>query len=232
MEQLKYGTPIAGELTCVFLPQCLVVILFVCSICLDTIREHEEWVRCIAINTSGTLLASGSQDHTVKIHDLNSNQVVCDFADHEHVVESVVFSNEQQSQRLRDAIRRKNSKESAMNSGQAISAAALEASGDFLLTASRDCSIRCYDIAKKECIAVLKGHENWVRKALFHPCGHLVVSVAEDKTLSVWDVCEQKRVRELKDAHSHFISALDVHPRQPLIATGGVDSLIRLWGCK
>jgi len=51
------------------------------------------------------------------------------------------------------------------------------------------------------------GHDNWVRGLLFHPSGKYIISVADDKTLRVWDV-KNKRNSKTLDAHQHFVTSL------------------------
>jgi platelet-activating factor acetylhydrolase IB subunit alpha len=38
-------------------------------------------------------------------------------------------------------------------------------------------------------------------------------------------------VRTLDEAHSHFVTCLDVHSSLPLMVTGGIDKLINVWEC-
>jgi len=33
-----------------------------------------------------------------------------------------------------------------------------------------------------------KGHDNWVRGVVFHPSGKFLLSVADDKTMRVWEL--------------------------------------------
>lgn len=51
------------------------------------------------------------------------------------------------------------------------------------------------------------GHDNWVRGLLFHPSGKYIVSVADDKTIRVWDV-KNKRNSKTLEAHQHFVTSL------------------------
>jgi len=55
--------------------------------------------------------------------------------------------------------------------------------------------------------AVQIGHDNWVRGLLFHPSGKYIISVADDKTLRVWDV-KNKRNSKTLEAHQHFVTSL------------------------
>ena len=46
-----------------------------------------------------------------------------------------------------------------------------------------------------------------MRGLLFHPSGKYIVSVADDKTLRVWDV-KNKRNSKTLEAHQHFVTSL------------------------
>lgn len=51
-------------------------------------------------------------------------------------------------------------------------------------------------------------------------------------TLSVRCDCQTGRcVRTLEEAHSHFVTCLDVHRSLPLLVTGGIDKLANVWEC-
>jgi len=62
------------------------------------------------------------------------------------------------------------------------------------------------------------GHDNWVRGIAFHPSGKYALSVADDKTLRVWDL-KNKRNCKTVEAHQHFITSL------------GNNSLFKSYGC-
>lgn len=75
-------------------------------------------------------------------------------------------------------------------------------------------------------------HDSWVRAAVFHPCGKLVVSVGEDKNLKVTHITEQRVVATVPKAHKHFITSLAVSRARPIMVTGGMDKLLHVWDCK
>jgi WD40 repeat protein len=75
---------------------------------MTTLNQHNEWVRRITQNNSGTLMASASKDETVIIWNMerirqNINKMMgvdqTDFIltmidDHEHVIDCIRFANE------------------------------------------------------------------------------------------------------------------------------------------
>jgi len=55
------------------------------------------------------------------------------------------------------------------------------------------------------------------------------VSVSEDKSIMVWDVKQQRCIRQVAGAHSHFVSCLAIHDSIGLVATGSVDKELAIW---
>ena len=71
-----------------------------------------------------------------------------------------------------------------------------------------------------------------MRAVCWHPNGKFVLSVSEDRSMRVWEVATGGCVRKVMDAHQHFVTALAVHEKQLIVATGGVDNLVSVWECR
>ena len=71
-----------------------------------------------------------------------------------------------------------------------------------------------------------------MRDVAFHASGLIGLSVAEDRTLRAFDLVTGKVLKTVEDAHDHFVTSLAVHPSQPLVVTGGVDKLVKVWDCR
>lgn len=76
------------------------------------------------------------------------------------------------------------------------------------------------------------GHDNWVRGVQFHPSGKYLLSVSDDKSIRVWDLQQGRTVKQIQDAHEHFISCLDYNTNNPSLVTGGVDNVLKIWNCR
>jgi len=69
--------------------------------CVNTVQDHTEWVRCLAVRMDGGLLASSGSDFNIQVYKLkntSSNAKMgedmvkyCELRGHEHVVETVAF---------------------------------------------------------------------------------------------------------------------------------------------
>jgi platelet-activating factor acetylhydrolase IB subunit alpha len=50
---------------------------------------------------------------------------------------------------------------------------------------------------------VLEGHDNWVRDLAFHPCGLLLLSASDDRSVRIWDLSKARTLKTLSDAHRY-----------------------------
>ena len=89
MSSLGIGLIAAGIIVCVLLwfrdqrkPRCI-----------RTFKGHTSWVRSVAFSHDGKLMASGSDEETIKLWDIDTRECVHTFEGHEGVISSVAFSS-------------------------------------------------------------------------------------------------------------------------------------------
>lgn len=73
-------------------------------------------------------------------------------------------------------------------------ACAISPDGTTLVSAGRDGTVRIWNPATGEQIAVLYGHEGWVQDCTITPDGESIVSAGRDGTVRFWDVAPQRVV--------------------------------------
>lgn len=102
----------------------------------------------------------------------------------------------------------------------------------YIVSGARDKNIVIWSLKSGMAMMTLKGHENWVRGVLFHPCGRFLISCADDQSIRVWDLAHQ-REREsnsIKQPHDNsFVSCIDWHPGRDLLASGSPNKEVKLW---
>jgi platelet-activating factor acetylhydrolase IB subunit alpha len=104
--------------------------------------------------------------------------------EHEHVVESVAFAvTEAQEQVIEKALSNK-----IVAGGGQVGNAGAERRIKFLLSGSRDRTVRMWEAHSGTMLMIFSSHDNWVRGVRFHPTGKYAVSVSEDKTLRLFDI--------------------------------------------
>lgn len=180
--------------------------------CVNTLNGgHSDWVRDVAVSDDGLYLASCGNDRSILFWDLQHMRVLQSIREHEHVVESIEFAKSGvQEQTIEKAHFKKLVSVGALigNGNDVASSASSSATGagnpetssdmvdvgsatrriKFLLSGSRDRTVRLWEAFSGTLLMNFASHENWVRCVKFHPCGKYVISAAEDKTIRVYDL--------------------------------------------
>jgi len=199
--------------------------------CLRTFRGHDDWVRSLDVSEDGSIMVSASDDKTLKTWNISNGQCLKTFRGHSHNIEFVHFSPASVNQTMREAhgaiIAGGNSKGSSLANGESK-----EPSAQFFISGSRDKTLRIWNTISGQLMCTLKGHDNWVRDAYFHPNGLHVVSCSDDKSIRIWDLRTALQIRMIDNAHSHFISKIQLSPtNESIVATASVDNSIKIWKC-
>ena len=172
--------------------------------CEHTWQPGHDWLRCLAVR--GSLWATAGNDTVIYVYDNREQRL--ELRGHEHVVESIAMWTDECGG----------------------SATTTQAARDYLVSGSRDRSVRLWNLADGgTCLATFVAHENWVRGVRLHPSGLYILSCADDKTIRVFDIKNQRCLRTLENAHAHFVTCLELHPTMPIMITGSVDQTLRCW---
>ena len=102
---------------------------------------------------------------------------------------------------------------------------------EYLLSASRDKSIKLWDAIGGICIFTFTGHDNWVRSLCEHPNGKYIVSCSDDKSIRIWDLKNGLCQKKLLNSHEKFVVAIAMSPKVKLLASGSNDLTIKVWDC-
>eukprot|EP01088_Endostelium_zonatum_P003052 TRINITY_DN1400_c0_g1_i1.p1 TRINITY_DN1400_c0_g1~~TRINITY_DN1400_c0_g1_i1.p1 ORF type:complete len:204 (+),score=55.92 TRINITY_DN1400_c0_g1_i1:1181-1792(+) len=153
---------------------------------------------------------------------------------HEHVIETVCFATPEGAEWI-DKYEAKSKGEEYKGKGKGGSASEGNGMPKYGVSGGRDKVIKVWELATGRQVMEMIGHDNWVRGVMWHPRnGKILMSCSDDKSVRMWDMSEGGRaVRTMSDAHPHFIACMDYSRNgMDLLATGGVDKIVRIWGVK
>ena len=193
-----------------------------------TIKPHPTPVITVAVDDTGTLLATGSADGIVKVWDIRGGYVTHTFRGHDGIVSALHFfqATLEQDPPKERANRKKRSRSDlaedvVMVDGHDSAVAFRLASG------SEDGRIRIWDLAKRRAIATLGTHVSVIRSFDYIRSINALVSGSRDKTAQVWDAQTWRTRRVVPILES--VEAVGFLEEGRFFYSGGSTGRLRLW---
>ncbi|MBD2214905.1 serine/threonine protein kinase [Nostoc linckia FACHB-104] len=182
------------------------------------------------------ILASGSDDQTVKIWNLQQKQVIRTLKADSGWVYAVAVTPD--SQTAIAGYQNKTIKIWNLNTGEKIrtlqghqglvNSVAISPDGQTLVSGSYDKTIKLWDLPTGKEIRTLKGHTREVLAVAISPNGEKIASASADRTIKIWQLKTGKKIHTLQ-GHSLDVNALAISPNGQLLASASDDKTIKLW---
>jgi WD40 repeat protein/serine/threonine protein kinase len=203
------------------------------------LRGYGGPVPALAFGRDSRLLASASEDRTVRVWDAVNGQLLWSRQGHTDRVWTVAFHPEG---RRVVSLSSEQIKFWDASSGQELYALPDQTSeGGFwslsLHPAGHYLAVSCFRALKVR--AVADGAELWsipaahegagIGKVAFSPDGTQLASAGMDRLVKVWDARTGEKLLELKGHTQHRLFALAYTPDGRFLATGGKDRTVRIW---
>lgn len=112
--------------------------------------------------------------------------------------------------------------------GEAVTALALSADGQQVISASADKTVRICTFAKGEQVRHLTGPAGAVNAVALAPDGKTAAAGTADNRLFVWNAADGK-VLSQDAAHTGPVTGVAFHPQGKQILTSGKDGMVKLW---
>ncbi|MEM7016662.1 MAG: WD40 repeat domain-containing protein [Pseudomonadota bacterium] len=224
---------------------------------LATLSAHENNLEALAFNTAGTLLASASEDDTVRIWSMESHEVLqtltsyslaplghagfytVAFSPDDTLLAAGNWNGSFTVWRTEDwsALYTIEPSPKKMfgwlpaegdGHSDSIDAIAFSPDGKLLTTGSFDKTIKIWAVQTGQLLRTLTGHEDWVYAVTFSPDGTYILSGGDDLALLLWEV-DTGNILQIMKGHTRTILSTNFSPDGKVLVSSGQDKTIRFW---
>ncbi len=207
---------------------------------LDLLTEHTDWIQSIAFNPNGNILASGSDDGSIRLWDTRTSTHLRTMTEHKSLITNVVFSGD--GKMLASASRDNTIRLWDTQTGEShttlkghtdrIFSIWLSGDGTTLASASRDNTIRLWDTQTGEVRKTFDlEHTEEILEMAFSPDGKTIATWAWgwDTPIRLWDVQTGKLHKMLKGQERDVVYEMAFSPDGKTLASAMNEGTVRIW---
>jgi len=197
--------------------------------------DNKQPVNSVAFSPDGNLLASGSDDSTIRVwnrttwvsHNLKEQRYVR-FVTFSPDSKTLASGGSDRSISLWDPSADKPSYRLQGHAGE-IYSIAFSPKGNSLTSASSDGMIKIWDLTTHKEVGTLSGHTGFVRSVAFSPDGATLASGSDDGTAKLWTAQPPERVFTRP---GHNIYSVSFSPDSQTLAAADESRVIKLWNTR
>ncbi|MEG4053987.1 MULTISPECIES: serine/threonine-protein kinase [unclassified Microcoleus] len=212
--------------------------------CERILQGHSAPVNAVVINPQGNILASASDDKTIKLWNLQTGEFIHTFFGHSATVDAVAISPDGRmlvsGSFDRKVIEWKLDKKAMIREFYSdfgspyshrygsVYSVAFSCDSGAIASGSGDQSIKLWNQRNGELVQKLSGHSDKVLSVSFRPQSMMLASGSADTTIKMWLVGIGESIRTFV-GHSDWVYAIAFSQDGKTIVSGSADTTVKLW---
>lgn len=189
-----------------------------------TIKPHTSPVTVATIDETGSLLATGGADSTIKLWDIRGGYITHTFRGHTGVISALHFFTAPDSQIVSSG---KGNQQWSPKRDPPEMDEENRKTAFRLASGGEDGKVRIWDLTRRKSIASLDSHVSVVRGLDYSREKKILVSASRDKTLILWNAQSWKYERVIPVLE--VIEGVNFVANGAVLGTGGENGRLRLW---
>jgi U3 small nucleolar RNA-associated protein 13 len=197
-----------------------------------TLKPHTTPVVSATVDSTGTLIATGSADGVIKVWDIRGGYVTHTFRGHSGLISALrFFKTASRTTQLQSSKKNKRKSQTQDTLDVDVNRDAPPQEAFHLASGGEDGKIRIWDLEKRKSVASLDSHVSVVRGLDFSAEQGALISGSRDRTVIVWDALswQPRRVMPILEVIESAGFVWDEQLKGELIYTGGENGRLRLW---
>jgi WD40 repeat protein len=243
-------------IACVSLDQTMRLWDYHSGYCLKSWYGNTDWALPVAFSPippsslaeegTGGILASGSNDKTVKLWNWQNGDCIRSLQGHTDFIYGLAFSSDGQilaSASTDSTVRLWN-----VNTGECfqilqghtdwayavafhpeiLPSSLDQGAGGILASGSADCTVKLWNWRTGQCLKTLTGHTDKIQGIAFSPDGQVLASGSADQTIRVWNYATGHCL-QLLNGHTNRVYSVAFSPDGSILASCSTDRTVKLW---
>ena len=197
---------------------------------------HSSWVQAISFSPDGQLLASGSNDQTIRLWNVHTGQCLKTLSGHSSWVQGMGFSPD--GQLLASGSNDQTIRLWNVHTGQCLNvlqghhdrilAVVFSPDRQTLISSSEDATVRLWNLQTGQCLRVLDIQVNWSLSLALSPDGQTLAAGSGGNAVTFWDLQSGKCIDTLPN-YSSRVWAIAYSPDGQTVVTASEDKTVKLW---